>query len=85
MNSFVNRSSGLPDDDNRPESRPAFVRWMGSANAITQLFLSASARPDLINLCGGLPGPEVYPRDEFPSLTRKDGSASLLIRSSGSS
>ena len=69
MKTLADRPSGRLGDDSRQPSRPAFARWTQSANAITQVFLSVSARPDIINLGGGLPAPEIYPVGEFASLT----------------
>ena len=52
-------------------SRPAFARWLGKTNAVTNTFLSAGRIPDLINIAGGLPAPELFPTAEIAALARK--------------
>lgn len=61
---------GTNDGPSMPP-RPPFIHWTRSANAMTQLFLSVSARQEVVNLCGGLPAPEVYPTGEFPALLER--------------
>lgn len=51
--------------------RPAFARWLGSANDVTKTFLTAGRIPGLINMAGGLPAPETYPVAELAELARK--------------
>ncbi|TGD98338.1 PLP-dependent aminotransferase family protein [Methylobacterium nonmethylotrophicum] len=55
----------------RPATRPAFARWMGTTNQITRTFLAAGAIPDLINVAGGLPDPEIYPTDRLAEIARR--------------
>ena len=55
----------------RSTARPAFARWLGTSNAVTSTFLSAGRIPDLINIAGGLPAPELYPADEIAQIARK--------------
>jgi 2-aminoadipate transaminase len=55
----------------RSASRPAFARWLGTTNAVTNTFLSAGSIPDLINIAGGLPAPELYPAAEIAQIARK--------------
>jgi 2-aminoadipate transaminase len=55
----------------RSTARPAFARWLGTTNAVTNTFLSAGRIPDLINIAGGLPAPELYPADEIAQIARK--------------
>ncbi|HEX2556469.1 MAG TPA: PLP-dependent aminotransferase family protein [Microvirga sp.] len=52
-------------------TRPAFARWLGRTNSVTNTFLSAGCIPDLINIAGGLPAPELYPAAEIAALARK--------------
>ncbi|WP_293863083.1 PLP-dependent aminotransferase family protein [uncultured Alsobacter sp.] len=49
-------------------SRPAFARWLGQTNDVTQIFLSAGQVPDLINMAGGLPDPSIWPVDDLAAL-----------------
>jgi 2-aminoadipate transaminase len=51
--------------------RPAFARWLGTTNDVTRTFLAAGRIPDLINLAGGLPAPEIYPAAELAELARQ--------------
>ncbi|GGF20549.1 2-aminoadipate aminotransferase [Aliidongia dinghuensis] len=48
--------------------RPAFARWLAQTNDVTQIFLSAGQRPDLINMAGGLPDPAVWPVAELSAF-----------------
>lgn len=50
--------------------RPPFAQWMQSTNEITKTFLSASNIPDMINLAGGLPAPEIFPTQELAEFAR---------------
>jgi 2-aminoadipate transaminase len=52
-------------------TRPAFARWLGTTNDVTRTFLAAGQIPDLINLAGGLPAPEVYPAAEIAEIARR--------------
>ncbi|GJD61999.1 PLP-dependent aminotransferase family protein [Methylobacterium frigidaeris] len=61
-------SSPLPAS---PAPRPAFARWMGTTNQITRTFLAAGAIPDLINVAGGLPDPDVYPTERMAEIARR--------------
>ncbi|WP_269153956.1 PLP-dependent aminotransferase family protein [Methylobacterium currus] len=54
-----------------PAPRPAFARWMGTTNQITRTFLAAGAIPDLINVAGGLPDPDIYPTDGLAEIARR--------------
>jgi 2-aminoadipate transaminase len=51
--------------------RPAFARWLGTTNSVTNTFLSAGRIPDLINIAGGLPAPELYPAAEIAAFARQ--------------
>ena len=51
--------------------RPAFARWTRTTNDVTRTFLAAGQIPDLINLAGGLPAPEVYPAAEIAEIARR--------------
>ena len=51
--------------------RPAFARWLGTTNNVTQTFLAAGRIPGLINIAGGLPAPETYPAAELATIARK--------------
>ena len=51
--------------------RPAFARWLGTTNNVTQTFLAAGRIPGLINIAGGLPAPETYPAAELAEIARK--------------
>jgi len=51
--------------------RPAFARWMHSANDITRMFLQAAADPDVINLAGGLPEADTFPVAELADVARR--------------
>lgn len=42
-------------------SRPAFSRWIGASNNITQQFMAMGIDPEFISLAGGLPAAEFYP------------------------
>ncbi len=53
------------------KNRPAFARWVGTTNDVTRTFLAAGQIPDLINLAGGLPAPEVYPAAEIAEIARR--------------
>lgn len=48
--------------------RPAFAPWLFTTNAITQQFLSLGSRPEIVNLAGGLPAPQVYPIDQVADI-----------------
>ena len=50
--------------------RPAFARWLGTTNEVTRGFLATGHIPDLVNLAGGLPAPEIYPAEELAELAR---------------
>ncbi|MEO0342167.1 MAG: PLP-dependent aminotransferase family protein [Pseudomonadota bacterium] len=41
--------------------RPTFAAWLDDTNDVIKVFLAAGQIPDLINLAGGLPAPEVWP------------------------
>jgi 2-aminoadipate transaminase len=51
--------------------RPAFARWLRTTNSVTNTFLSAGRIPDLINIAGGLPAPELYPAAEIAAFARQ--------------
>jgi 2-aminoadipate transaminase len=51
--------------------RPAFARWLGTTNEVTRRFLGAGRIPDLINIAGGLPAPELYPAAELAAIARQ--------------
>src|SRR5690348_8768857 len=51
--------------------RPALARWTRTTNDVTRTFLAAGQIPDLINLAGGLPAPEVYPAAEIAEIARR--------------
>ena len=51
--------------------RPAFARWLGTTNEVTRGFLATGHIPDLVNLAGGLPAPEIYPAEELAELARR--------------
>lgn len=62
----------LPDEPAKAtKTRPAFARWLGTTNDVTRTFLAAGQIPDLINLAGGLPAPEVYPAAEISEIARR--------------
>ena len=50
--------------------RPAFARWLGTANDVTRTFLDAGRVPDLVNMAGGLPAPETFPAAELADFAR---------------
>jgi 2-aminoadipate transaminase len=52
-------------------SRPAFARWLGQTNDVTQVFLSAGQVPDLINMAGGLPDPAIWPVEDLAGLAAR--------------
>ena len=54
-------SPAQPQPVPKQASRPAFARWLGQTNDVTQTFLAAGRIPGLINLAGGLPDPSVWP------------------------
>lgn len=58
-------------DRRAPAARPAFARWLGAANEVTRTFLSAGAIPDLINMAGGLPAPEIFPAAELAAIAER--------------
>ncbi|HJT11278.1 MAG TPA: PLP-dependent aminotransferase family protein [Dongiaceae bacterium] len=58
--------------DTTPEPRrPVFARWLGTTNEVTRRFLGAGRIPDLINIAGGLPAPELYPVAELAAIARQ--------------
>lgn len=61
--------------------RPAPAAWLGATNSITQQFLAAGGRPDVVSLAGGLPAAELYPIAEIEQATKRalerHGSAAL--------
>ena len=64
--------SASPFRDPCPQpARPAFARWLGNTNDVTQTFLSASRIPDLISMAGGLPAPELYPAEALAALAQQ--------------
>lgn len=60
-----------PDRTDATASRPAFARWLGTTNTVTNTFLSAGRIPDLINIAGGLPAPQTFPTAELAAIARK--------------
>jgi 2-aminoadipate transaminase len=52
-------------------ARPAFASWLATTNDVTRTFLGAGRIPDLINMAGGLPAPELYPAAEIAALARQ--------------
>lgn len=65
----MDRASDDPPKANT--TRPAFARWLGTTNDVTRTFLAAGQIPDLINLAGGLPAPEVYPAAEISAIAQR--------------
>ncbi|GBQ65022.1 MocR family transcriptional regulator [Ameyamaea chiangmaiensis NBRC 103196] len=59
------------DGGSRKPRTSGFVRWLSSTNDVTRVFLAASARPDMINLAGGLPAPQTYPAEELARIARQ--------------
>jgi len=51
--------------------RPAFAKWLGDTNDVTQIFLSAGQIPGLINMAGGLPDPATWPITALSDLAAK--------------
>lgn len=51
--------------------RPAFAKWLGDTNDVTQIFLSAGQIPDLINMAAGLPDPQTWPIPALSELAAK--------------
>ena len=51
-------------------TRPPYATWLRSTNTITQQFLSAGGRPDIISMAGGLPASELYPVAAVEEATR---------------
>ena len=51
--------------------RPAFAKWLGDTNDVTQIFLSAGQIPGLINMAGGLPDPQTWPIKAMSDLAAK--------------
>ncbi len=64
-------SASLSPRPHLPAARPAFARWLGTTNDVTQTFLSAAGVPGLISMAGGLPAPELYPAGELAALARQ--------------
>lgn len=62
-------------------TRPAPAAWLGATNDITQQFLAAGGRADMVSLAGGLPAAELYPITEIEQATKRalerHGSAAL--------
>ncbi len=52
-------------------TRPAFAKWLGDTNDVTQIFLSAGQIPGLINMAGGLPDPRTWPITALSDLAAK--------------
>lgn len=48
-----------------------FASWLDQTNDVTQVFLAAALKPDLINLAGGLPEPTTWPVQELSELAQK--------------
>src|SRR3954464_13479478 len=63
--------SGVDDPTELPMARPAFARWLGATNDVTKTFLAAGGIPGLINMAGGLPGPETYPAQEGAEIASR--------------
>jgi len=53
------------------DKRPAFASWLDTTNEITRTFLAAGDIPDLINLAGGLPAPELLPADQLAGIAKR--------------
>jgi len=51
--------------------RPTFASWLGTTNEITRTFLAAGEIPDLINLAGGLPAPELLPVEQLAGIAQR--------------
>jgi 2-aminoadipate transaminase len=51
--------------------RRAFAPWLDQTNDVIATFISAAGRPDLINLAGGLPDPQVWPVDALSELAEE--------------
>lgn len=51
--------------------RPRFAAWLDNGNDVTRIFLSASGRPDMISMAGGLPAPETYPAAQLAEIARE--------------
>ena len=62
-------------------TRPAPAAWLRATNDITQQFLAAGGRADMVSLAGGLPAAELYPIAEIEQATKRalerHGSAAL--------
>ena len=58
----------LAESDPR-RGRPAAIGWTRSGNDITQQFMAAAGRPEIISLAGGLPAAELYPVDAIRAAT----------------
>src|ERR1043166_1358797 len=65
----MDRAPDEPAKGNK--TRPALARWLGTTNDVTRTFLAAGQIPDLINLAGGLPAPEVYPAAEISAIAER--------------
>lgn len=49
---------------------PGIADWLQHTNHITRLFLSAGNIPDLINLAGGLPAPQLFPVEQLAEFAK---------------
>jgi 2-aminoadipate transaminase len=49
--------------------RAPFAGWLNDTNDVISVFLSAGQIPDLINLGGGLPSPDVWPVKEIAEIS----------------
>ncbi|MFO1057067.1 MAG: PLP-dependent aminotransferase family protein [Dongiaceae bacterium] len=60
-----------PDPGGTAPPRPRFARWLSTTNDVTRTFLGAGLIPDLINMAGGLPAPELYPVTELAAIAHR--------------
>ena len=58
-------------DGRRTTKRPETARWLSASNSITQQFLAAGGRADVVSLAGGLPAAELYPIAEIQAAARR--------------
>lgn len=54
-----------------PAGRPPFAAWLGETNEVTRTFLAAGRVQGLVNLAGGLPAPDTWPRAELAEIARR--------------
>jgi len=54
-----------------PWAPAAFAGWLDDTNDITKAFLAAGNVPDMINIAGGLPDPQVYPSPQIAEIAAR--------------